>query len=70
MKKSQYSQYKKIVKTSQKAKKRLSLKSKSKQKNQRPPELRTLVTNQDHSSPSKLGRPLLNWDKYLLRLQY
>ncbi len=39
------SQYKKVVK----AKKRLSPKSESERKNQRPPKLRTLAANQDYS---------------------
>ncbi len=43
------SQHRKVVKANQKAKKRLSPKSGSEQKNQRPPELRILAANQDRS---------------------
>ncbi len=64
------SQYKKVIKASQKVKKQLSLKGGSEQKNQKSPKLKTLAANQDHFLTPKQGKPLPNWGKRLLRLQY
>ncbi len=64
------SQNRKVVKVSQKVKKRLSPKSRSELKKQKSPELKTSATNQNHSLPPELGKPLPNEGKRLFRPQY